>query len=74
MHNEWDEVEHGLISNVTGIEPQLTPCARLMYIDDSFPTFTTPETMFPGPLRDSMECDIELVSTTQANYKLQDRR
>jgi hypothetical protein len=45
--NEWDDFAHGLVGNLSGVEPQLTPCARREYDADEWPVISV-NSVFPG--------------------------
>jgi hypothetical protein len=45
--NEWDNYAHGLVGNLSGIEPQLTPCARLIYDTEQWPVISV-NSVFQG--------------------------
>jgi hypothetical protein len=44
----YDEYAHGLVGNLSGIVPMLTPCARKIYDNEEAWPALTVDTMFPG--------------------------
>lgn len=60
-NDEYDDFAHGLVGNLSGIKPDITPCARERYKTDRWPTLTV-NSMFPGPDMDARVAAIELVS------------
>jgi hypothetical protein len=63
--DEWDQFAHGLVGNLSGIEPQLTPCARLDYDVDDWPVISV-NSVFQGTVEyAARKGKIQLVSRSK---------